>query len=56
MATRLLNFDLTHQAGMIAYVNGFLLLGIMSVAILPLVFLLRLPGAAPSRHPAPVME
>jgi DHA2 family multidrug resistance protein len=50
VATRLLNLDLTHQAGMIAYINAFLLLGILSVVMLPLVLLLRIPRAGQMRH------
>ena len=30
-------FSVTRQAGMIAYINGFLLLAILSVVMLPLV-------------------
>jgi DHA2 family multidrug resistance protein len=56
VATRLLNFDLTHQAGMIAYINGFLLLGILSVVMLPLVLFLRTPGTATGPHAASAME
>lgn len=43
---RFLNGSLTMQAGMIAYINAFLLLSILSIAMLPVVFLLRTPKAA----------
>ena len=52
MSMRLLNFDVTHQAGMVAYINGFLLLAILSVVMLPLVFFLRVPRAGQSAPPA----
>jgi DHA2 family multidrug resistance protein len=42
---RMLNFAITRQAGMVAYINGFLLLSILSVVMLPLVFFLRVPRA-----------
>ena len=55
-AMQALNFNITRQAGMIAYINGFLLLAILSIAMLPLVFFLRTPrigqGAAPVAPPA----
>jgi DHA2 family multidrug resistance protein len=41
MPLRSLNAGLTQQAGMIAYINAFLMLSIMSIAMLPIVFLLR---------------
>jgi DHA2 family multidrug resistance protein len=44
-AMRVMNFSITRQAGMIAYINGFLLLAILSVVMLPLVFFLRIPRA-----------
>ncbi len=52
MSMRLLNFDLTLQAGMIAYINGFLLLAILSVVMLPLVLFMRIPKATaqPVQH------
>jgi DHA2 family multidrug resistance protein len=46
-AMKVMNFNITHQAGMIAYINGFLLLAILSIAMLPLVFFLRTPRIAP---------
>ena len=49
-AMQVMNFTITRQAGMIAYVNGFLLLAIVSVAMLPLVFFLRTPRIG---QPAP---
>jgi DHA2 family multidrug resistance protein len=39
-AMELLNLDLTHQAGMVAYVNVFRLLAVLSVIFLPLLFLI----------------
>jgi DHA2 family multidrug resistance protein len=54
-AMRVLNLGITRQAGMIAYINGFLLLAILSVAMLPLVFFLRtprIPQSAPMAPPA----
>jgi DHA2 family multidrug resistance protein len=44
-AMMMLNFSITRQAGMIAYINGFLLLAILSIVMLPLVFFLRVPRA-----------
>jgi DHA2 family multidrug resistance protein len=46
-ALKMMNFSITHQAGMIAYINGFLLLSILSIAMLPLVFFLRTPRMPP---------
>ena len=43
MAMRVMNLGITRQAGMIAYINGFLLLSILSIVMLPLVLLLRTP-------------
>ena len=56
VATRLLNLNLTHQAGMIAYINGFLLLGILSVMMLPLVLFLHTPRAPQGNNAAPAMD
>jgi DHA2 family multidrug resistance protein len=39
-AMQMLNMDLTHQAGMVAYVNVFRLLAVLSVVFLPLLFLI----------------
>jgi DHA2 family multidrug resistance protein len=52
---RMLNLDITQQAGMIAYINAFLLLSIMSFAMLPLVALIRIPKrpGSPSKSSAP---
>ncbi len=41
MNLELLNLDLTRQAAMIAYINVFWLLGLLSLAVIPLVFILR---------------
>ena len=54
-ALRMMNLGITRQAGMIAYINGFLLLAILSVAMLPLVLFLRTPRvgqAVPAAPPA----
>lgn len=54
-AMQIMNLGITRQAGMVAYINGFLLLAILSVAMLPLVFFLRTPRigqAAPVAPPA----
>ena len=54
-AMQMLNLGITRQAGMIAYINGFLLLAILSVAMLPLVLFLRTPRigqAIPAPPPA----
>jgi DHA2 family multidrug resistance protein len=55
-AMRMLNLDLTHQAGMIAYINGFLLLGILSIVMMPLVLLLRTPRMTKGGHAAVAIE
>jgi DHA2 family multidrug resistance protein len=52
-AMQMMNFSITRQAGMIAYINGFLLLAIVSVAMLPLVFFLRTPRISQGRPMAP---
>jgi DHA2 family multidrug resistance protein len=39
-AMEMLNLDLTHQAGMVAYVNVFRLLAVLSVVFIPLLFLI----------------
>jgi DHA2 family multidrug resistance protein len=54
MALRILNLDITHQAGMVAYINGFLLLSIVSVVMMPLVFFIRTPRAAQAGTMAPI--
>jgi DHA2 family multidrug resistance protein len=51
-AMKAMNFAVTKQAGMIAYINGFLLLAILSVVMLPLVFFLRTPRAGGPAPPA----
>jgi DHA2 family multidrug resistance protein len=43
---RMMDLDITRQAGMIAYVNVFWLLAIMSVAVAPLLLLVRPVGRA----------
>src|SRR5579883_2460956 len=48
-AIRMLNLSITQQAGMIAYINVFWLLGGLCIAIIPLALLLR----PPPRSPAP---
>ena len=40
---RLLNLSITQQAGMVAYINIFLLLSILCVAFIPLLLLIRPP-------------
>jgi hypothetical protein len=50
-AMQVMNFSITRQAGMIAYINGFLLLAILSVVMLPLVFFLRIPRAGGTAAP-----
>jgi DHA2 family multidrug resistance protein len=42
---RLLDLDITHQAGMVAYVNVFRLLAVFSIAFMPLLMLIRKAGA-----------
>ena len=42
-----MNLGITQQAAMVAFVNIFWLLGILCVAIIPLVLFLRVPKAAP---------
>jgi DHA2 family multidrug resistance protein len=46
-AMRMLNLSITQQAGMLAYVNVFWLLGVLCIAIIPLAFLLRPPPKIP---------
>ena len=56
-AMKLLNLGLTQQAAMIAYINGYLLLGILTIVMLPLVFLLKVPrGPAAAGQPAVVHD
>ncbi len=47
-AMELLNLDLTHQAGMVAYVNVFRLLAVLSVMFLPLLLLIRNRPGSPT--------
>ncbi len=56
MAMRMLNLNITHQAGMIAYINGFLLLSIVSVVMVPLVFFIRTPRVPQSGTIAPMAD
>ncbi len=55
-AMQMLNLDITRQAGMVAYINVYWLLAILSFAVIPLVFLLRVPKNQPSGEPLPVGE
>jgi len=48
---QVMNFSITRQAGMIAYINGFLLLAVLSIVMLPLVFFLRVPRPGQSAPP-----
>jgi len=52
---RVMNFSITRLAGMIAYINGFLLLAILSIVMLPLVFFLRVPRAGHAAPPGAVV-
>ncbi len=45
-ALKMLNLGITQQAGMIAYINGYLLMAIVAVAMLPLIFLIRVSRSA----------
>ena len=47
-AIRMLNLSITQQAGMVAYVNVFWLLGGLCIAIIPLALLLRPPPKIPA--------
>jgi DHA2 family multidrug resistance protein len=55
MPLDMLNLGITQQAAMIAYINSFLMLGITSVAMVPIVFLLRTPRHAHAGPPNAVM-
>jgi len=46
LGMHVMNLGITQQAAMIAFINIFWLLGILCVAIIPLVFFLRVPKAA----------
>ena len=47
-AMKVMNFNITQQAGMIAYINGFLLLSILSIAhACRSMFFLRTPRLPP---------
>jgi len=47
-----MNLGITQQAAMVAFINIFWLLGILCVAIIPLVLFLRVPKAGPVAGPA----
>jgi len=51
LGMHLMNLGLTQQAAMVAFINIFWLLGILCVAIIPLVFFLRVPPKAPKQPP-----
>jgi len=53
---QVMNFTITRQAGMIAYINGFLLLAILSIAMLPLVLFLRTPRVGQAAPAAVVAD
>jgi DHA2 family multidrug resistance protein len=48
LGMHMLNLGITQQAAMIAFINIFWMLGILCVAIIPLVLFLRVPKAAPT--------
>ena len=53
LGMHMLNLGITQQAAMIAFINIFWLLGVLCIAIIPLVLLLRVPKAmSASRTPA----
>ncbi len=52
----MLNLGLTQQAAMVAFINIFWLLGLLCVAITPLVLFLRVPKAAPAPSPSALTE
>jgi DHA2 family multidrug resistance protein len=56
LAMQMMNLNITRQAGMIAYINGFLLLSITSIAMLPLVLFLRTPKPGQAAVAAPVAD
>ena len=46
----MLNLNITHQAGMVAYINVYRILAMLCIAVFPLIFLLRpVKKAAPDR-------
>ena len=52
-----LNAQVQTQAAMIGYIDDFKLMMYLTLAAIPLIFLLRKPGAQPGDgHPAPAME
>ena len=53
---RLLNGQLTHQAAMIAYNNDYQLMMIVTIAVLPLLLLLRPPAHKPRAAEMPSLE
>ena len=52
LGMHVLNLGITQQAAMIAFINIFWLLGVLCIAIIPLVLFLRVPKAAPAVSPA----
>jgi DHA2 family multidrug resistance protein len=52
LGMHVMNLGLTQQAAMIAFINIFWLLGVLCVAIIPLVLFLRVPKAVPVGAPA----
>jgi DHA2 family multidrug resistance protein len=54
-AMAMLNLGLTQQAAMIAFINIFWLLGILCVAIIPLVLFLRVPVTPATAGPNPAV-
>jgi MFS transporter, DHA2 family, multidrug resistance protein len=52
LGMHVMNLGLTQQAAMIAFINIFWLLGVLCVAIIPLVLFLRVPKALPATSPA----
>ena len=52
----ILNLGLTQQAAMIAFVNIFWLLGILCIAIIPLVLFLKVPLSTPAASQAVAAE
>jgi DHA2 family multidrug resistance protein len=52
LGMHVMNLGITQQAAMIAFINIFWLLGVLCVAIIPLVLFLRVPKAGPVAAPA----
>jgi DHA2 family multidrug resistance protein len=53
---KILNLGLTQQAAMVAFINIFWLLGILCIAIIPLVLFLKIPLASPAPAQAVAAE